>query len=248
MQSLAAAAIGALIGASILVAVRLLLLHRRTGAWPELLLGGMLLLSVGVGYPLHIAAQRLGEDGSDAFLAVADLAVAVGFSLLYLFTWRVFRPQATWARVLAVAGVATQLGKALYRCVQTYGPGVIDVMELPPGDILLQTGPVIVAYLWTAAESFRCYGAMRRRARLGLADVVVTDRFLLWGVMASNATSGVVLNTWAVVMRVDVFGSPWILLVSSITGLAQAACLVLAFLPPRAYLSWVRARAAASVE
>lgn len=248
MQSLAAGAIGVLIGASVLVSVRLLVLHRRTGAWPELLLGGMLLLSVGVGYPLHIAAQRLAETWSDPFLAVADIAVAVGFSLLFLFTRRVFRPQATWARVLAAAGVMTLLGKALHRCVQVYGPGAIHVMDLPPADTLVQTGPVIVAYVWTASESLRYYGAMRRRARLGLADVAVTDRFLLWGVMGLSATSGVVLNTLAVVLGVDVLGSPWILLVSSITGLVQAVCLVLAFVPPRAYLGWVRARAAAAAD
>ena len=75
MRALAAAAIGILVGASILVAARLIALHRRTGAAPELLLGAMLLLSVGVGYPLMIAADRASarmtplrcrEDSSEA--------------------------------------------------------------------------------------------------------------------------------------------------------------------------------------
>lgn len=245
MQALAAAAIALLIGASVLVAVRLLLLHRRTGGWPELLLGGMLLLSVGVGYPLRIAV-RASEEWSWAFLAASYVAIAVGFSLLFVFTWLVFRPQAAWARVLAAAGVITVLGKALHGCIQVNAHGAIDVMEEPLGGILLQTGPIIVAYTWTALESLRYYAAMRRRVRLGLADVAVCDRFLLWGLMALAATSGVVLNTAAAALRVDTLGSPWVLLLSTCTGLGQAVFLVLAFLPPRSYLSWVRARAAAS--
>jgi len=60
MQVLAGISIALLIGASIGVAVRLLRLHRRTGALPELLLGAMLLLSVGLGYTLRIAGTRVG--------------------------------------------------------------------------------------------------------------------------------------------------------------------------------------------
>jgi hypothetical protein len=86
---------------------------------------------------------------------------------------------------------------------------------------------------------------MRRRVRLGLADPAVCDRFLLWGLMALFVTVGVLLNSVALALRIEVLGSPWILLASSSTGLAQAVLLVLAFAPPSAYLAWVRARAGA---
>jgi hypothetical protein len=243
MLSLAAVAVVLLIGVSVLVAIRLLALHRRTGGLPELLLGGMLLLSVGVGYPTRIAAERMQTEWSGAFLVVSHLAIAVGFSLLFVFTWRVFRPQEAWARMLAAAGVITALGKAAHGCVQVHGRGVIDTLDVPLAEILLQTGPVMVAYLWTACEALRYHGAMRRRVRFGLADATVSNRFLLWGLMALSATSGVALNTGAVANRVDML-SPLVLLPSSITGLAQAVLLVLAFVPPPAYLDWVRARAA----
>jgi hypothetical protein len=246
MQSLAAAAIFLLVGVSTWVAVRLLLLHRRTGAWPEFLLGGMLLLSVSVGYPLHIAAYRVGPEWSGLFQTGAILAVPVGFSLLFVFTWRVFRPQAIWARVLTAVGVITLLGKALHGCLQVHDRGVIDMLDLPPVEILLQTGPALVAYFWTACESIRYYAVMRRRARLGLADAVVTNRFLVWGVMGLCATGGVALNTGAVLLHVDPFTSAPLLLWSALLGLAEAVFLTLTFVPPRSYLARVRARAVAS--
>lgn len=246
MQVLAAVAICVLIGASILVAVRLLLLHRRTGAWPEFLLGSMLLLSVGVGYPLSIAGVRGSQEWAGTCLALSFVAVSSGFSLLFVFTWRVFRPQATWARVLVAAGAITLLGKALHGCIQVHDRGVIDMVDLPVHQILLQTGPVVVAYLWTAFESLRYYGVMRRRVSLGLADVAVTDRFLLWGLMGLTSAFGVTLNTCAVLLHVDTFHSSWILLASGICGLFQTLFLVLAFVPPQSYVSWVRTRTAAS--
>src|SRR5262245_34151169 len=247
MQIVAGAAIALLIGSSIFVAIRLLLLHRRTGALPELLLGWMLLLSVGVGYPLRIAVDQGGENASAAFLIASYIAISVGFSLLFLFTWRVFRPQATWARIFAAAGVLTELGSAAYLCVQAILHCVMNTMQIPTGEILLQTCPVMVAYAWTAWESLRYHGAIRRRVRLGLADAAVSERFLLWGLMALSATAGVALNTVAIVRHVHML-DPMLLLGSSFTGLCQTRLLVLVFAPPRAYLRWVRARAAASGE
>jgi len=246
MQLLAATAVAALIGASLAVACRLLALQRRTGGLPELLLGGMLLLSVGVGYPLRIAADRMDPPWAGAFFAVSALGIGLGFSLLFVFTWRVFRPHDRWACVFAAAGVATALGKALHGCIQAYSRGAVQVMDESAAAILLQSGPIFVAYLWTAWESLRCYGMMRRRARLGLADAAVSDRFLLWALMALSAAGGVSITTVALALRVNTFHSPAVLLASSLTGLAQAALLVLAFAPPRAYLRWVRARRAAA--
>jgi hypothetical protein len=245
MQSLAATGIGVLIVVSMLVASRLLLLYRRTGGWPELLLGAMLLLSVGVGYPLMIAASQSGPTWSGRFVIVSQLAIAVGFSFLFAFTWRVFRPQATWAWMLAAAGLLVGLAKALDTAVHLYRHGAIDITDIPLTDMLWETLPVLVGYMWTAFESLRYHAAMRRRVKLGLADVTVSNRFLLWGLMALIATAGVALNIGAMALRVDV-QNPGLLLASSVTGLGQALFLFLAFGPPRAYLAWVRGRAVAA--
>lgn len=246
MQALAAAAIAILIAVSVVVAVRLLMLHRRTGGAPELLLGGMLFLSVGIGYPLLIAVGRAGPDWVGTFYVVSAIAVNVGFSLLFVFTWRVFHPQAVWAKALAGSGVILLLVKAAQRCMEVHAIGTVHVTNEPLSESLMQTAPVMVAYLWTAWESLHYHGLMRRRVKLGLADAAVSDRFLLWGLMGLCAGAGVTLNAVAIAMHVEVFSTAWILLCSSATGLAQATLLVLAFLPPRAYLGWVRARAAVS--
>jgi hypothetical protein len=139
----------------------------------------------------------------------------------------------------------TELGSAAYLCLQVVRHGAVETTQLPPAEIFLQTGPVMVAYLWTAWESLRYHGAMRRRVRLGLADAAVSERFLLWGLMALSATAGVALNAIAIALRVPML-DPMLLLGSSFTGLCQTLLLLLVFAPPRAYLRWVRARAVAS--
>jgi hypothetical protein len=245
MQGIAAIAIGLLVVASIVVGMRLLVLHRRTGAAPELLLGGMLLLAVGVGYPLMIATPRVSPAWAGTLQTMSTLAINMGFSLLFVFTWRVFQPQAAWARALAAAGVLTMLASVVQRIIQVTTLGVLDVTSEPLSALLLQGLPVIVAYGWTAWESLRYHGMMRRRVRLGLADAVVCNRFLLWGMMALVVNAGVLVNFAAIAMHTDTLNTPWVLLLSSTTGLTQVVLLVLTFLPPRSYSSWVRARAAA---
>jgi hypothetical protein len=243
MQALAAAGIGLLIGASVLVAIRLLVLHRRTGGAPELWLGVMLLLSVGFGYPARIGADRGPAEWTGELLALSHITIAIGFCFLFVFTRRVFRPDSAWAGALAGAGVVALLGKAAHGCVQVWRHGATPTLDAPLSEILAQTGPVLVGYVWTACEAFRYHAAMRRRVKLGLADVTVSNRFLLWGLMAMSATAGVLLSIVALALRVDLL-NPTLLLASTATGLGQAVLLVLALAPPRAYLAWVRGRAA----
>jgi hypothetical protein len=244
MQALAGAAIATVIGASLLVALRLLALHRRTRGWPELQLGGMLLLVSGLGYPLRIAATRASAEWVRALVIGSDVSIAIGFSLLFVFVWRVFRPGATWAGVFAAAGSLTMLGDALCSAVRIQHQTAVEPLSESPGGILLQAGPILVVSLWAAWESLRYYGMMRRRVSLGLADVTDSNRFLVWGLMGLFQTLGVGVNIWAAALKMDLFHDPRILLASSAGSLAQATLLVLAFVPPRSYLSWVRTRAA----
>lgn len=246
MQGIAGLATFLMILASAAVGVRLLALHRRTGGAPELLLGTMLILTVAVGYSLMIAASLLGGAWASTFQMIAMVATAAGFSLLLAFTCRVFQPRARWAHVLTALGVLALLGEVVQIVIRVRTHGAIDLDNVPLRDTLLLTGTVAAAYCWTAWESLRYHGMMRRRARVGLADPVLSNRFLLWGVMALDAAVGVGITMVAAVMHVDTMRSSTVMLLSSATGLGQAALLMLTFLPPRSYLSWVRARAASS--
>jgi hypothetical protein len=248
MQAIGALATGLMILASAAVGVRLLALHRRTGGAPELLLGTMLLLTVAIGYTLMIVSSVAGGAWASTLQMIAMVATAAGFSLLLAFTCRVFQPNARWARALTAFGVLMLVAAVMQIVARLQRHGAIDVAKVPLRDTLMLTGTVVAAYLWTAWESLRYHGMMRRRVGLGLADPVLSDRFFLWGVMALDAAVGVGITMVAAALQVDSMRSPTVMLLSSATGLGQAALLVLTFLPPRWYLERVRARAARAVQ
>lgn len=245
MQWFAGLAILTLIATSWAVGLRLFLQGRRLGGVPETMLGIMLLLSVGLGYPLMIAADRLDGAAARALLLVAVALVNVGFAFLFLFTRHVFRPDAGWARGLLGLGLLGLTANLLMRGFEAATQPEVKIATEAVGSSLLQIGPVLLGYCWSSVESFRYHALMRRRVALGLGDPVVANRFLLWGANSLAVALGTGINGVAVVRGVDVFESPLVLLASSTTGLAQAVLLVLAFAPPRAYQAWVGRRSPA---
>jgi len=243
MEAFAGAAIGLLVLISLAVGLRLIALRIRGGGSPELLLGLMLLLTVGIGYPGLIAVERASSDWVRPLYVVANLCVNVGFAMLFVFTWQVFRPGSGWARSFAVLGVLALLANLAVRIVDAITRPELRAPSEMIAQSLTQTALVVVPYVWTAWESIRYYDRMRRRVRLDLADPVVCNRFLLWGLTCLFVIAGVALNSAALALRINIFESPSILFASSATGLAQAVLLLLAFLPPRSYLEWLRTRA-----
>ena len=239
MQELfATVAVAVFISASIAVGLRLLHLHRRTGDTPELLLGLMLLIVSGFGYPAAIAAQLAGPAAVRPLIIVSNVAMNAGTALLFVFTWRVFRSEDRWARGLAGVGVIALCANTAWRLFDVLSRADVRVDDRAIGALFL----LLLAYLWAAWESLRSYGMMRKRMRIGLGDAVVCDRFMLFGMMALSAIAGILVNGIAMLMNVEIMHTPWIQFVGSITGLVQAAVLVLTFAPPRSYLDWVRAR------
>lgn len=239
MQALAGLAIAILVATSIAVGLRLLGLHRRSGELPELLLGVMLLLSVGVGYPLKIASIRLDPATAAPLLALSSLAVAVGFTCLLVFTYRVFRPRSRAGRAAAGVGSAILLATGFWDAVASLQGTATAANVLTPQS-MIHGATVACAYLWASVESLRYRAILQRRARVGLGDPVVCNRLLLWGLTGVAVTLGIVLNFGAAMAGVSMVESPLVLLGSSVTGVCQTGLLLLAFAPPRAYLSWVR--------
>ena len=103
-----------------------------------------------------------------------------------------------------------------------------------------------VWYVWTMVESFNEYARARRRLAVGLSDPVVVNRFLLFGGMGAYlAVYGVV----AAVLEFNGLGPlthlvPALMLAAA--GIVGAAVIILAFMPPKAYVNFIRARAAAA--
>jgi hypothetical protein len=249
MQVLAGVSFLLVITASLGVGAKMLLLARKTKALPELALGLSLVLVCAVGYPLAVfnAIFRESLDPRVVYgiAALSQITVNASFALVFVFTWKVFRPGRTWARNLALLGVSLQL-------VDTVG--VLWVVEgrMTAAEVIAAVNwwgvfglaVVSVAYLWTAFESFHYRGLMLRRLALGLSDPVVCNRFLLWACFGAFSAVGTITIASMLAMGVDVTLAAMGTVAIAITGTGQATCLYLAFLPPKSYLARIRSTAA----
>jgi hypothetical protein len=228
------------------VGMRMLLLARRTRGLPEFAIGAGSLLICGVGFPASVAS---GFGGLVAQVRVplwlaSELVTQLGIVLLYVFTLQVFRPGARWARAL-VACVAVYLPAALAgagHALSVAAPGEHSV-EVARGELLLCFAGYAGCFVWSAAESLRHYRMARRRQALGLADAVVANRFLLWGLYGMAATGITAANAVGVMLGHNISTSLVVLLPAGVLGFAASIAIYLVFLPPAWYLARLRARA-----
>jgi len=157
-------------------------------------------------------------------------AVGVAASCMMRFTQIVYRPK---QRGLTVIPAAVAL------CFAYVALSVPFRNEAPlHSRIALSIYPVLVAgYLWTAAESFRCWRNYRRAPDL---DPVVVERFRLWG------TSAVAVVLWVAVAFVGQ-NAAWARGLGSGFGIVSSVALWFAFQPPEFYQRWLRSRVASSL-
>lgn len=243
---LASAVAFVLVGAG--VGGRLLWLARRTRGFPELVVGFSLFVLAGVAWPLMLVANaRPPEAVQRGALLGASLAMALGWSGVFLFTWRVFRPGPGWARTLAGLGIAVELAAGLAGAVRALLlPDAAALRTPAPSSLALLLGAQVV-YAWTALESFRYRALLWRRIPLGLADPLVADRFGLWGWTGVLGGGSIAPATWALLTGGDP-SSATSHLVVGVCGLLSSGVLYLAFLPPAAYQRFVRESAPAPMD
>jgi hypothetical protein len=243
MLLVAAVGGGAFVVASLVVSVRLLALARRTRQLPEFLIGLGLLLMGGVGYPLFTVARLLGDAPSlqASLHAGHALLSLMGQSAIAVFTWRVFRSDAAWARAAVVVFATTMAGLLLW---QTVAPGwrVLAASDRGPWTYL----PIWTLFVlaWAGIESLLYHAKLRKRFLLGLVDAATTDRLRLWSIamLAAFATS---FLAWALrALGIEMTPTLTGLIVGPL-GIVSACAMWLAFLPPDRYLHWVLARAGA---
>lgn len=222
----------------VVVGGRLLALSRRTGGWPERLVGLGLLSYATVCQPNMLIAGALGESlspGAGSVLrTITATTAALTVSCLYLFTWLVFRREEMWGRLLVGAGVGLAVVSGAATVV---APGTLSST--------LSSANFVVTFAWAGFESLRYQRMLHRRAVLGLADPVVQNRFLVWGACASLAALLALAVSVSIAAGLALGSHPLP------TGIALAnTCLnavgwSLTFLPPAWYLRAVRRRAAA---
>ena len=244
LASFAGVATLAFIGVASVVGARLLLLARRTRGLPEASLGFGLLIIVGLGYPLALLGRGSVASAPEAarwLLALSAVPMGLGWSGVWIFTWRVFRPDHPLARIATFGALAALAGfcvASMHHSLSAPDPAAIDF------GAFVYTGVsflAMTANAWAATESLTYYGKMRRRAAVGLGDAVVANRFLLWAIVMLTSFVSIGVPTAASIAGINSVASPPVLVASALTGLACSAALWLAFLPPRAYLERLRA-------
>jgi hypothetical protein len=242
MQLLSAGATLAFLVLSALVGVRLLLLARRTGGVPELALGLAFFLVGAVGHPLGLLAVVPGLPAPVArtLFAVSQLVVGVGSAAVFVFTRAVFRPEERWAQGIVRAAalvLAVQTAFAVRRAIGG------DPAEFVTPDFGFSVRQAVTAfsYAWTAVEALRYRALLVRRLAIGLAEVEVVNRFLLWAIAGIGAFAGSTTMSAVSLTGALPWQDPLALSAVGLGGLTSAVCAWLAFMPPRAYLAWVRA-------
>ncbi len=155
-----------------------------------------------------------------------------------LFTWRVFRRDRGWA-VASFCGVVAALAAISLGGVWS---GTLGDRDYSGPWFLLQVAVHVLALAWGALESLLYWTRMRRRLGLGLADAVVTNRFLVWGVAIAAGALAVAAEGVLHVLP-DVGPQGTIASICASFGAISMLGYCLTFFPPRAYCRWLAARA-----
>jgi hypothetical protein len=230
--------------------VRLLLLTHRTRELPELLLAVHFLLCCTLGYALqgggHALALAPGASRAlfAALLVIGHGASTIGVAAVLWFNYHVFRRGTILGRALLACGLLV-LVTGYVGYLASGGPGD----GLPRGFWFwwLYAG-YTGASIWTLAEPLRFFVVLRRRRRLGLADPVLVDRFLLWGLgsvarftMLAVGAVSILLLGGSVSTLAAAAGPTFV--ATSVAGLCVAGAYWLAFFAPAAYQRAVTRRA-----
>ena len=247
MQALAGICLLLFVLTVTVVGVRMLLLARRTRGRHELLMGiGMVLIGA-VGYPATLLSGFGGPVG-DVIMPLwigSTLVTQSGIACIYAFTWQTFRPRAAWGRTLVGVGIALMLVSLA---------GAAFALSSAPPDA---TSPVVVrswilvgmlgycgCFLWSGIEGFVHHRDARKRLAIGLADPMVVNRFLLWGIFGALATAINVASLIGASLGVDPSRSPMVLIPMGFFGFLASAAMYFAFVPPASYRHFVRSRIA----
>ena len=225
--------------AALTVGLRLVALAARTRRAPELLIG-LAVLGIGpVGFGLQTGAGLIDDPAAaETLAAVGAAALAIGVWAKLTFNWLVYRRDsriATIATGLLAIGIGVQL-----LAQPMLGSFLAAARNVPLSSVrnVIQ----VVALGWGASEAIAYWVRLRKRARIGLADPVLANRFLMWGVSAAAAGLGSAVGVVAsLVTGAAIQEMPAILVSSSAHGLVAAIGMWLAFVPPRAYVDWLAA-------
>ena len=248
---------------TLIIGIRLLRLSRRLPEGPEIWLALYFLvaafLGMGLSYLVYMswadAALKLPAQMEIVLHAVYLFGTTSGMACLYVFTWRTFRADELWARLLVLAVVVTMVAGYV-------GIGFLDgfrIRLIPSFAHWITWAARTSVFLWLFIESFRYWRLLRRRLRLGLADPLVANRFLLWSIFAgATLLTGLIdplSRVWYITLAgggevwTPEVGRPIVLAMvplSSALNMLVMVTLYLTFFPTRGFRRWIETRSASA--
>jgi hypothetical protein len=226
------------IAISLIVGLRLLKQGISRGALPELLLGASFAFD-GLEWLLWMLAfyTPLADTPLALYLtAGCRIGILISNLFMLLFIRSVFRPTSRAALAFVVLVSSTSWIGLLV------GISLGDLAGFASDRIWiwLELSGTLTTYIWCSAEGAMYYANMRKRARHGLADPVVSNRVLLWSVYAISGAITEMLYMTGVAVGGSEGSYPFIFdAIMIVTTTAGALLILLAFFPPPAYLRWV---------
>jgi len=224
----------------LIASVRLFDLHRRTDERPELLLALYFALSglFYLGYNIPSLFQF------DAWPPLVGIAIEWVYNLgvfPYLFFIRsVFRSDDAWAGWLV--GVCSML--LLAGGLMLTAAGSVDYSLSNPWFIVQWIG-YTTPCAWMCWEAMLARHGAQKRARLGLSQPLVVNRYLLLALFGGFQVLACLSD---LSLANDISSTQAVSTISNVlvggTEIASVAVLWLAFLPPRFYRRWIDGRAA----
>jgi hypothetical protein len=199
------------------------------------------LAAPGSGYPLVVLGPALPDRTlGSIFFAIGETGIVLGVSLFFFFNAKVFRSRSALA--YAAAGVGSLLmavsGVEIIRGQIALGAGSIALASVRSASIVLLI-VLGLGYAWTAVEGARHYRLMLRRARFGLGDPLVANRFLLWAIAGSLQVLSAVVAATSLQSGGNMMTDAAPLFATSLVGAFNTALLVLIFIPPAWYTRWL---------
>ncbi len=161
-----------------------------------------------------------------------------------VFAWRVFRPEAAWAKwIVWTNGVLLLLGLTVSALEGDWE----GTYPLTYTGFWFEWLGGIVPFIWFSVESLRAYSRSRRQVRIGLSNPIVSNRYLLIGLYGTLASITYPVFLWMYIEyeRHGVWSDP-LSLFTGIVELFSLAALWISFSAPAFYRRWIaNARASA---
>jgi hypothetical protein len=239
------------LAAAVVLAWHLLARARRSRDMAPLLLGIQLLFAMGFGYLLCAAGMGLAMLSTapsprlvSILLAAGHGATTIGLSAALLFERRVFWPEARWPLAL-MAGLMAAMGVGWLGATTS---GAFATGSYASGWVRLLTAGMLGTNLWVGIEPLVYHSKLAKRVPLGLAEPLVADRFLLWGLGSLARAALILMGPAAEALLAGLDGearntfSAATLAVAGTLGLATSVAYWLTFNPTPAYARWVERR------